>query len=60
MNIYPVKSIHTQTQILIQLLKFLTSPSSCLQVVIFTSYSIKNDTDFQIFVLETKRSPLSR
>ncbi|XP_047147569.1 uncharacterized protein LOC124820003 [Vigna umbellata] len=31
-----------------------------LEVVIFTSYSIKNDTDFQIFVLETKRSPLSR
>nr|KYP38230.1 Vacuolar protein sorting-associated protein 13b [Cajanus cajan] len=31
-----------------------------LEVVIFTSYSVKNDTDFPIYVLETKRSPLSR
>ncbi|KAL2333639.1 hypothetical protein Fmac_014852 [Flemingia macrophylla] len=31
-----------------------------LEVVIFTSFSVKNDTDFPIYVLETKRSPLSR
>ncbi|KAH1151426.1 hypothetical protein GYH30_045099 [Glycine max] len=31
-----------------------------LEAVIFTSYSMKNDTDFPIYVLETKRSPLSR
>ncbi|KAJ1436546.1 Vacuolar protein sorting-associated protein 13, SHR-binding domain [Sesbania bispinosa] len=31
-----------------------------LEVVVFTSYSMKNDTDFPIYVLATKRWPLSR
>ncbi|KAK7263059.1 hypothetical protein RJT34_30643 [Clitoria ternatea] len=31
-----------------------------LEVVVFTSYSLKNDTDFPIYVLATKRWPLSR
>ncbi|KAJ1381023.1 Vacuolar protein sorting-associated protein 13, SHR-binding domain [Sesbania bispinosa] len=31
-----------------------------LEVVVFTSYSMKNETDFPIYVLATKRWPLSR
>ncbi|KAK7359915.1 hypothetical protein VNO77_01883 [Canavalia gladiata] len=31
-----------------------------LEVVVFTSYSIKNDADFPIYVLANKRWPLSR
>ncbi|QHO47810.1 Vacuolar protein sorting-associated proteinb [Arachis hypogaea] len=41
-------------------LRLYRGSTGMLEVVVFTSYSMKNNTDLEIYVLATKRWPLSR